>query len=171
MDDIRLIKAPIDLVCSLCTEDNYEKYKREFDKSSESDDDPVGHWIKNAKARGEAQAEEIVLTLLVELHRKVDAIERTLKNKDDEKIKLDSMLDVDSINYEYIQVVDEFFEPEKEYYVRVNMPTFPQRDIPMFLVARSTTLAYIKSIHDRDIKDWDNYVASRERVMIREMRS
>ena len=48
------------------------------------------------------------------------------------------------------------------------MPTFPQREVPVYLEAKSENLAKILVMHDRDIKDWDAYVAARERVMIRE---
>lgn len=171
MENIRLIKAPIDILCSECTDDNYKDFKREYDKFSESDDDPVGHWMKNAKAKGETNQDDIILTLLVELHRKIDRLEKTIQQKPDKRIPLDNKIEIDSIGYEYFKIDGDMFVQDKMYYARINMPSFPKRDIPVFVRALSGSLVYIVHMHERDIKDWDNYVASRERAMIRELRS
>jgi hypothetical protein len=172
IENIRLINAPIDLVYSEVNDENYEKFKREYDKLSESDDDPVGHWLKKAHATGDSQGvNEIVVTLLAELHRKVDNIEQLILDKPKDRIKLESKNDIDSVGYEYFRIKQPVLEIDKIYYTRINMPTFPQREIPMFIKAVKADLVYIDKIHERDIKDWDSYVASRERAMIREIRS
>jgi hypothetical protein len=171
-DSIRLITAPIDFVYSLVSDDSHDMYKREYDKLSESDDDPVGHWLKKAHATGDTQGiNEVVITLLAELHRKVDNLETIITNKPKDRIKLEHKKDIISISYEYFMTKEKIFKKDEIYYARVNMPTFPQREIPMFIKAVEEDLVYIDKIHERDIKDWDSYVASRERAMIREIRS
>jgi hypothetical protein len=172
VENIRLINAPIDVNYSLVNDENYDLFKREYDKLSESDDDPVGHWLKKAHATGDTNGvNEVVITLLAELHRKVDNLESIITEKPKQRVILDNKSDIDSIGFEHFLLKDEVLEEGSRYYVRINMPTFPQREIPMFVKAVDKKLLYIDMIHERDIKDWDSYVASRERAMIREIRS
>ena len=51
------------------------------------------------------------------------------------------------------------------------MPFFPTREVPLFFKAISKNEAKVILLHERDEKDWNAYVVSRERVMIREMKA
>ena len=51
------------------------------------------------------------------------------------------------------------------------MPVFPKREMPVFIKAISSNIGQILLMHDKDLKDWNSYVASRERVMIRELKA
>lgn len=72
---VRLVKAPIDIAFSEL-EMNKEAYLREYQQLSESDDDPINQWLKLARAKGDtSDTDPVLLNLMVELHRKVDALE------------------------------------------------------------------------------------------------
>lgn len=166
----RLIDAPLEIDFCLFSDD--EDLVREFNMLSESDDDPVGQWLKLAKARGEtSESDQVLLTLLVELHRKVDDLSAYVKNETTEYIKLEKKVQIDSIGFENFHTKSNDFEIGKRYYGRVLMPIFPKREVPIFFKAVEENLAKIERIHDRDRKDWNAYVTARERVMIRQMRA
>lgn len=168
--DMRLIPAPISIAFSL-DEERSETFKREFDSLAESDDDAIGQWLKLAKARGEtSESDPILLMLVTELHRKVDHILQKLENRDNEVIPLAENVDIDGINYDYFSLKSTKLTPLKTYYGRVSMPTFPKREVPLFFKAVDAQTAQITLMHLRDRKEWDSYVASRERTMIREMK-
>ncbi len=167
--DVRLIPAPIDIEF----EEDFgaEEFKREFDASSEVDDDPVGHWLRLAKARGETvDTDTVLVTLLVELHRKVDALTEKIDGTKKQRISLEHKARIDYIHHEHFRVHEKTFERGKRYYGRILMPTFPKRDLSVYFEAMNETDAKIKLMHDRDEKEWSSYVTARERVMIRKMK-
>ena len=56
----------------------------------------------------------------------------------------------------------------QKYYARLDIPFFPQRDVPLYFVAIDEYVAEIVVMHDRDIKDYNAFIAARERAIIRE---
>lgn len=164
----RLVKAPISLVFSEASID-HELYEREYQSLSESDDNPINQWLKMAKARGEtAETDTVLLNLIVELHNKIDALEMFLKDETPERLSLTFEANIDSIGFEHFNLSEPLLEEGKEYYGRIEMPVHPKRDVGVFFLAQSETLAEIKKMHERDSKEWSSYMTARERVMIRE---
>lgn len=164
----RLVKAPISLVYDIANE---ESHAREYNSLSEADDDAIGQWLKLAKAKGEtSESDPIALRLLVELHRKVDNLERLIKNEKPSRIGLSSSAQIESIGFGFFRLEEAELEPGTRYYGRISMPTYPQREIGVFFTAADAQLAKIEKIHDRDEKEWGAYVTARERVMIRELK-
>lgn len=170
MDNIYLVPAPIEIVFEPIGE-KQELFFKEFTLMEQSDNDPVGHWLKLAKARGETkETDQLLLTLIVELHRKVDELTQKVTGHERTHLPLEFEEDIESINYEKFKLQNGSFIEGKEYYGRVIMPTFPRRDIPIFFRALNTHLAEFVKIHDYDKSEWDSYVAARERSAIREMK-
>ena len=168
---VRLVSAPISLVYNEVTIDN-EAYLREYSQLSESDDDPISQWLKLAKGRGEtSDTDPVLLNLVVELHRKIDALEMFLKNEEPKRISLINEIQIESIGFEHFKLSKDMFDIGKEYYGRVEMPVHPKRDIPIFFKAIDTSLAQIIKIHERDEKEWSSYLTARERVLIREAKA
>jgi hypothetical protein len=171
-ENIRLIETSIDIEFTSCSNENDElRYKEEYNKMIESDNDPVGHWIKQAKAKGETNTDEILLTLIVELHRKIDDLNRVVKNEKLIRTNLQNLEDINGIGYEHFRFKNSILNIDEKYYGRINLPVFPQRQIPIFFKALEPNLAEVVLIHEQDSKDWDMYVASREREVIRQMRN
>ena len=169
-EDIRLIPAPIEIDFAPFDTDE-EGYEREYHSLSESDDDPIGQWLKLAKARGEtSETDTVLLNLIVELHRKVDNLEALLKNETPKRIALPNKAQIESIGFEHFKIKEPLFETGKRHYGRLAMPVHPKRDVAIYFEALSPQLAKIVRMHERDIKEWNSYVAARERVLIREMR-
>jgi hypothetical protein len=168
MSSPRLVPAPISISFSVYSL-NKESFEREYQQLSESDDDPINRWLKLAKARGEtSETDPVLLQLLVELHRKIDALEMIIKDEVPKRIDLASNTKIKSIGFEYFELKEPVLRENREYYGRVEMPVHPKRDIGIFFQAQSRTLARIIRIHDRDEKEWSSYVTARERVLIRE---
>jgi len=164
----RLVKAPISLVFSEASIDK-EAYEREYQQLSDSDDNAINQWLKMAKARGEtADTDPVILNLVVELHNKLDALEMFLKDEVPVRVSLINEAQIDSIGFEHFNLSEELLELDKEYYGRIEMPVHPKRDVGVFFIAQSKTLAHIVKIHDRDEKEWASYLTARERVLIRE---
>jgi len=166
----RLVQAPISLVFSQA-DINKEVFQREYHQLSESDDNAINQWLKLAKAKGDtSDTDPVLLNLIVELHNKLDALEMFLKDETPVRVSLTVEAHIDSIGFEYFNLSDELLDEGIEYYGRIEMPVHPKRDVGVFFVAVSKTLAKITKIHDRDEKEWGSYMTARERVLIREAR-
>ena len=164
----RLVPAPIS-ICFSSTALEKELFVREYQQLSESDDDPISQWLKLAKARGEAtESDPVLLNLMVELHRKIDALEMFLKNETPRRVSLIHEANIDAIGFEHFNLKEHLLEAGEEYYGRIAMPVHPKRDVAIFFQAESPTLAKIVRIHDRDEKEWASYLTARERILIRE---
>ena len=75
---MRFIPAPLKIEFE---EDKIE-FKEEYDKLGAEIDDPVGQYIKMAKARGETkETDKVLLELIVALHRKIDDLTNIIKNE------------------------------------------------------------------------------------------
>ncbi|WP_324171375.1 hypothetical protein [Sulfurimonas sp.] len=165
---IRLVPVPISLVYSEASLDK-EEYLREYAQLSESDDDPISQWLKLAKGRGEtSDTDPVLLNLVVELHRKIDALEMFLKNEIPKRISLNHEIKIESIGFDHFKLEADVLEVGVEYYGRVEMPVHPKRDVAVFFKALDSSLVEITKIHDRDEKEWGVYLTARERVLIRE---
>ncbi len=165
---VRLVPAPISLVFSLADTDK-DSYEREYQKLSDSDDDPISQWLKLAKAKGEtSESDPVLLNLMVELHRKIDGLEMLIKNEKPKRVSLTNEAHIESIGYEHFKLKEALLEEGKIYYARIHMPVHPKRDVGVFFKALNSSLAEILKMHERDEKEWAGYLTARERVLIRE---
>jgi len=171
MENIRFVPAPLKINFSEIGEDN-EVYKREFDKLISSDEDSVGQWLKIAKARGEtSESDQVVLNLIVELHRKIDDLTAYVKDEKPTYLDLEFSKDVESIGFEHFKLIDGRLKLNVRYYGRILMPVFPKREFPIFFKALNENIAEIVLMHEPDTKDWSGYMSARERVVIREAKA
>ena len=169
-ENIRLVPAPLEIVFDLADKES-EAFEREFQRLSETDDDPIGQWLKIAKARGETkETDPVLLHLLIELHRKVDQLTQIVKHESPERIELAYSAEIESIGFEHFRLKANLLESGRRYYGRITMPLFPKRDMGVWFDAVDGKLANIVRLHERDEKEWSQYVVARERVMIREMK-
>ena len=163
---MRLIKAYIDFEF-----DEYnENFQKEFDTLGAESDDPIGQYIKLAKARGETRdTDPVLLELLIALHRKVDELSAFVKNETKELLPLRYKSEIESVGFDYFAINEALFE-NKKYYGRMDLPVFPKRQVPVIFEGTDKKTAKIIHMHDRDIKDYNAFITARERAIIREMK-
>ncbi len=167
---VRLIPAPISVTFSQENEDK-EGFEREYHSLSGADDDPIGQWLKLAKAKGDTQeTDKVLLQLMIEMHRKIDHLERLIKDEAPERLALKSDTMIAQIGFEMFELQEPMFIKGTIYYGRLNMPVYPQREVAVFFEALDEKQGKIIRIHERDQIEWNAYVTARERVMIREMK-
>lgn len=165
---VRLVPAPIAISFSEKSVDE-EAFIREYHQLAESDENALTQWLKLAKARGEtSESDPVLLQLVVELHNKLDALEMFLKNEVPTRVSLIDKEEIDSIGFEHFHLAGEVLQEGVEYYGRLEMPVHPKRDIGVYFLAKTKSLAEITKIHERDEKEWNAYLTARERILIRE---
>ena len=167
---MRLVPANLDIVFEEAG-DRESEFLREFDKLSGNEDDPLGVWIKRAKAKGDTkESDQVILTLLVELHRKFDELNAYIKNEKFVKLELAQSSVLEGINFENFRIKEAKFKSGESYYGRIFMPIFPKRDVAIFFEALDEKTAKITRINESDESDYNGYVTARERAMIRELK-
>lgn len=170
MENIRLVDTSLKIVFEEGTSDN-ETFRREFMSLLMLHDDPLSVWLKSDKIRKESEdTDKILLTLIAELHRKVDILSLRLTTEGPLYLPLRYQGSLNAIGYGYIGFDSEVLEEGRCYYGRIDMPTFPRRQIALFFEALSSKIAKITLMHEDDKKDWSAYMAACERVMIRQMK-
>ena len=148
-----------------------DKLKEEFDKLGSESEDPIGQYIKLAKARGETKdTDPVLLELLVALHRKVDELTALIKNEKKEFIPLRYSSETDGMGFDYFRIKDTLFKKGIKYYGRFDLPVFPERKVPVIFEGVEGNIAKIIHMHDRDVKDYNAFITARERAIIREMK-
>jgi hypothetical protein len=168
MEKIRLIPAIIEFEF-----DEYDDEKqKEFDTLGSETDDPIGQYIKLAKARGETKdTDPVLLELLIALHRKVDELTAIIKHEEKNYIPLKYKTKVTEIGFDYFKIEDNFLQKNKKYYGRMKLPVFPPRVVPVIFDGVNENIAKIKFLHERDEKDYNAYIMARERAIIRQMKA
>ena len=167
---VRLVKASVSMVFSQVDE-HEEEFLAEYIELSENTEDPVNQWLKLARAKGETvDTDPILLSLIVELHKKVDALERSFKDEKPKRLSLENEISIESIGFEHLKLSQDILQEGVKYYGRVDLPVYPKRDIAIFFSAIDKSLAKITKMHQRDERDWGAYLTSRERLLIREAR-
>ena len=163
---MRLVKAYVDFEFDEYNED----FQKEFDTLGAESDDPIGQYIKLAKARGETRdTDPVLLELLIALHRKVDELSAFIKNETKELLSLRYKTQITAIGFEYFAISEPLFE-NKKYYGRMALPVFPKREVPVIFEGIDKTTAKILSMHERDVKDYNAFITARERAIIRELK-
>ncbi len=164
---MRFVKAFITLEFDL-----YEKkYQEEFDKLGSESADPIGQFIKLAKARGDTRdTDPVLLELIIAMHRKIDELSSYIKNEQKNLLPLKFKTETEGLGFEYFKIKENILEKEKKYYGRFNLPVFPERLVPVIFEGVDGNIARIIHMHEKDEKDYNAFIMARERAIIREMR-
>lgn len=167
---MRYINAPLKIEFDV--DIGSKEHKREYDSLSSSDDDSISEWLRLAKARGNTEdSDQVLLTLIVELHRKMDDMNAYIRGERATFLALTCKSDIEAINYDHFKINEDVLSKDESYYGRILMPFFPKREVPMYFKAIGKNEAKIVLIHERDQIDWNAYMMARERVMIRELKA
>lgn len=170
MENIRLVPASLHLCFEEGTIEN-DVFMKEYYSLLTINDNPLSVWLKSAKIRKESeQTDQVLLTLLIDLHNKIDTLTHKLTSTAPLHVPLAFTGVIDAIGHEHIALDKECLEEGKRYYGRVDMPTFPRRHMALFFEALSPKIGKIILMHEDDENDWSAYIAACERVMIRQMK-
>lgn len=170
MSDVRLVEAVLEVQFDQENRNEVE-FKREYIKLSESENDAIGQWLRNAKSKGDmGDSDGVVIQLLVELYRKVEHLEQALLNTAPRRVELSQNAKIGRIGYEHFELLEPLFQTGEVYYGRLEMPIHPLRLISFYFEALSPTLAKIVRMHHRDENEWGMYMMARERAIIRQLK-
>ncbi|EAO7113808.1 hypothetical protein V6731_08335 [Campylobacter coli] len=123
----------------------------------------LSKWKKLALRVDFDEGEKIIFDLLLSLKEDILRLEDSLdKNKDLLVLKQKGV--VESLNFEYLNFLDEILEEEKEYYIRFDLNN---QKMAIFAKAQNKKLAQIIKIKPEDRIAFDAFVVQLQRDMIR----
>lgn len=170
MENIRFVTAFLKIAYEPSSLEN-TVFIQEYYALLQINDDPLGAWLKSSKIRKESEeSDQVLLTLMVELHRKIDKLTHLVTSEEPLYIPLSLQANLKAIGHGYMQFDSDVLQVGETYYARVDMPTFPRRQMPIFFEALTENVAKIVLMHEDDEKDWSAYMVACERVMIRQMK-
>ena len=116
--------------------DNAEEFAIEFNKLTQSDEDPIGEWLRLMRAKkGNLDSENtIILELLVEIYRKIEILENKIQGETKSYIPLSNKDIITTIGHNCFALKDSKLQENTLYYGRVELPTFPTRIIPIYFI-------------------------------------
>ncbi|WP_299549061.1 hypothetical protein [uncultured Helicobacter sp.] len=167
----RLIQTSLNIEYE-AVHNNAEAFVEEFNKLTQSDEDPIGEWLRLTRAKkGNLESDNVViLELLVEIYRKIESLEARISGDKKNYVALKNKGSINTIGHSCFALKDSNLLENTLYYGRIELPTFPTRIVPVYFVYHSS-LAWIEQIHGRDEVEWDSYVASKERALIRSIKN
>lgn len=170
MENIRFVDASLEIEFEQGSQET-ASFLQEYYALLSLNDDPVGAWLKSSKVRKDVEeSDPILLTLLVELHRKVDTLTHLVTSDKPLHLPLEHKGHLNAIAHGYFRFESDVLLPNVSYYARIAMPTFPRRKIPLFFEALTSNTAKIVAMHEEDENDWSAYMVACERIMIRQMK-
>ncbi|EAL8252155.1 TPA: hypothetical protein RZK31_001510 [Campylobacter coli] len=123
----------------------------------------LSKWKKLALRVDFDEGEKIIFDLLLSLKEDILRLEDSLdKNKDLLALKQKGV--VESLNFEYLNFLDEILEEGKEYYIRFDLNN---QKMAIFAKAQNKKLAQIIKIKPEDRIAFDAFVVQLQRDMIR----
>lgn len=123
----------------------------------------LSKWKKLALRVDFDESEKIIFDLLLSLKEDILRLEDSLdKNKDLLTLKQKGV--VESLNFEYLNFLDEILEEGKEYYIRFDLNN---QKMAIFARAQNKKLAQIIKIKPEDRIAFDAFVVQLQRDMIR----
>lgn len=123
----------------------------------------LSKWKKLALRVDFDEGEKIIFDLLLSLKEDILRLEDSLdKNKDLLTLKQKGV--VESLNFEYLNFLDEILEEGKEYYIRFDLNN---QKMAIFARAQNKKLAQIIKIKPEDRIAFDAFVVQLQRDMIR----
>jgi len=169
--DIRFVPTSLEITYEEVNNTNKSIFKEEYNTLNEYENDDIKEWIKKLKAQGQLDdTDKVLLTLLIELHKKVDNLEAILENKKETGLKLQHSSKIIGINFDYIKTNSFNFLEDTLYYAKISLPVFPKREIPVYLYGINDNTAKIHLISQKNLEDWNALVMAKERELIREQK-
>ena len=85
-----------------------ESFAQEFNKLTQSDEDPIGEWLRLTRAkRGNLEAENaIILELLVEVYRKIESLEARISGDVKSYVPLQNQPTIGTIGHRCFELID-----------------------------------------------------------------
>lgn len=156
--------------CSI--EISYDKssdiYEEEYIQIIDNNADGFENYLEKLKSKNKIDEDsEVILEVLAQIYHKIISIEKTIHQKEDKLCLLEKQGVICALGHGVICTHSMDFEVGMSYYLRFELPVFPKRMIGVFGEAIDAQVLKITKMHQKDIEDFDMYIANKEMENLR----
>lgn len=174
--ETRLVDASLQIELQVLDDSIELEAIKEYEVITQLHANSIDKWLSSLKAKsGDCKCgggTAILGEMLVHIYKKLEHLENLITDSHEKYIPLKHSIHTKQLGHGAI-ILDStmldstLLEIDKQYYVRLFLPVFPVRCVPLFAVAKDTQILQIKKMADRDLKDYDSYIVSIEREMLK----
>ena len=174
--ETRLVDASLQIELQVLDDSIELEVIKEYEVITQLHANSIDKWLSSLKAKsGDCKCgggTAILGEMLVHIYKKLEHLENLITDSHEKYIPLKHSIHTKQLGHGAI-ILDSTMldsaslEIDKQYYVRLFLPVFPVRCVPLFAIAKDTQILQIKKMADRDLKDYDSYIVSIEREMLK----
>lgn len=172
--ETRLVDSRLDVEFDMLNDSLNTKALDEYNSIIQLRSKSIENWLHSLKSRSgdcKCGASSVVLgEMLVHLYKKIEYLESYITKSQVSYIPLEYTARTSKLGHGIIILDSTQLVVDQNYYARFMLPTFPARCVPVFCVAKETNVLQITKIGEQDLKDYDSYIVSIEREMLKERR-
>lgn len=169
--ETRLVEARLQIELQALDDSIALEANKEYETITQLHGNSIDKWLSSLKAKsGDCKCgggTAILGEMLVHIYKKLEHIENLITDSSTQYIPLKHSTHTTQLGHGVILLDSVHLVTESQYYVRLFLPVFPVRCVPLFAIAKDNGVLKIKKMADRDIKDYDGYIVSIEREMLK----
>ncbi len=173
--ETRLVKARLNIEFQLLSDSIESRVLEEYQVITQLHNNSIDKWLHSLQAKsGDCKCgggSLILGEMLVHIYRKLEHIENIIIGSEVRYVPLENISHTEQLGHGVILLDSVTLQKDKQYYIRLSLPIFPARCIPLFAIAIEENILKIIKIGDRDLKDYDSYIVSVEREMLKARKS
>lgn len=169
--ETRLVDASLQIELQVFDDSISLEATKEYETITQLHGNSIDKWLSSLKAKsGDCKCgggTAILGEMLVHIYKKLEHLENLITDVSTKYIPLHHSLHTTRLGHGVILLDSVPLVVESQYYVRLFLPVFPVRCVPLFAIAKGDGILKIKKMAERDMRDYDGYIVSVEREMLR----
>ncbi|MDO7253488.1 hypothetical protein [Helicobacter cappadocius] len=143
-------------------------YNQEYNQITNINTDGFEQWLERLKSKNKLDGDnEIILEVLDQIYRKLISIENLINKNEIKLYPLEKKGFISALGHGVICTEIADFEVDVDYYLRFELPVFPKRIVAIFGKAIDRRVVKITKMHQKNIEDFDMYIANKEMENLR----
>lgn len=169
--ETRLVNVGLDVELQMLDNSIELEAMKEYDVITQLHGNSIDKWLPSLKAKSSdckcGGGTAILGEMLVHIYKKLERLENLIEGSSMKYISLQHSVHTKQLGHGVIILDSCILVPQSQYYVRLFLPVFTIRCVPLFAIAKDTQILQIKKVADRDLRDYDGYIVSIEREMLK----
>lgn len=173
--ETRLVDSRLHIEFEIIDEVLNSKAIEEYNLITQLHNNSIDRWLHSLQVKSmncKCGGSTLVLgEMLIHIYKKLEYIENLIVGSEMQYIPLKNIAHTQKLGHGIIVLDSTNLEIGQNYYVRFLLPAFPARCIPIFAIAKDINVLQINRIAERDLRDYDSYIVSVEREILRARRT
>lgn len=164
----RIVPCSIEISYDKSSDFYSDIYEEEYIQIIDNNTDGFENYLEKLKSKNKIDGDsEVILEVLAHIYHRIVSIEKTIHQKEDKLCLLPKQGAICALGHGVICIHSMDFEVGMSYYLRFELPVFPKRMIGVFGEAIDRQVVKITKMHQKDIEDFDMYIANKEMENLR----